>query len=474
MNIRLRLFLAFAIIMSLGMSMYAYFSIKNLRPRYLAITEDILVDTSVILSALLSQGIKDNQIHIDTFDSVIQEAKRRSFQATIYEKTKTKLELGIYITDAQGKIIYNTWDDSLTGKDYSMWNDVFLTLKGRYGARSTQFDPKQEGSDMFVSAPIKQGQKIYGVLSVGYRTSQVIEFVREAKKRIILGAIYFVLGSLILAYLLGWWLTRPIMLLTRYVRDIRDGKKPPYPHIAHSEVNVLGQALEEMRIALEGKNYVEMYAQNLTHEIKSPLTGIMTATEILQESHNQQNKFLNNIEHGAKRIQSIIDRLLNLIKLEKRDQLEKNELIALDRLFEDILHGFSITQENKGITIELEGNNNHMVYGDPLLLRLAIENIIQNAFEFMPSQGKLKIIFSKNNAHVQIQFCDNGIGIPDYALDKVLNRFYSLPRPKTNKKSTGLGLNLVKEVIHLHKGSVWFKNNTDKGCSVFIKLPCPK
>ena len=111
------------------------------------------------------------------------------------------------------------------------------------------------------------------------------------------------------------------------------------------------------------------------------------------------------------------------------------------------------------------------VKGDSFLLNQAIANLIQNAIDFSPEHGTINICCRPKGRLIRLEIADAGPGIPDYAEGKIYDKFFSLQRPDTGKKSTGLGLNFVKEVAELHFGSVKLENRKTGGVKAMFTLP---
>jgi two-component system sensor histidine kinase CreC len=112
------------------------------------------------------------------------------------------------------------------------------------------------------------------------------------------------------------------------------------------------------------------------------------------------------------------------------------------------------------------------VRGDPLLLRQALGNLLDNAISFAPAHSALRLEAQREGDQVTIHVIDSGAGIPDYAAQRVFERFYSLPRPD-GTRSTGLGLPFVREVAALHGGSAYVANGAGGGCRATLRLPFP-
>ena len=107
---------------------------------------------------------------------------------------------------------------------------------------------------------------------------------------------------------------------------------------------------------------------------------------------------------------------------------------------------------------------------DAFCVSQALNNVLDNAIDFSPEEGKITIEGELGESVYILTVKDHGEGIPDYAQDKIFERFYSLPRPETGKKSSGLGLSFVKEVMLLHDGDVEVLSS-DRGACVILKLP---
>ncbi|HEU0188187.1 MAG TPA: ATP-binding protein, partial [Gallionellaceae bacterium] len=109
--------------------------------------------------------------------------------------------------------------------------------------------------------------------------------------------------------------------------------------------------------------------------------------------------------------------------------------------------------------------------GEPFLLRQALANLLDNAIDFSPEGGEITLTLRTESGKHHLSVRDHGSGIPDYALPRVFERFYSLPRPGTQRKSTGLGLPFVREVALLHGGDIELINHPDGGVEARLSLP---
>ena len=306
--------------------------VENLRTRYFEGVEDPMVDQANILAAIVGHQIETGQFDPDKLYSVFEKIYARTISAKIYDFVKTDVDMQVYITDTKGTVIFDSVNSEKISEDYSEWRDVYLTLIGEYGARTTRKNPEDENSSvLYVAAPIKAKGKMAGVLTVGKPAENINDFIRGAKPQIFRVGILALMAAIMFSLLASVWITRPIKRLTHYANDISEGKRVDFPKLDHSEIGEMGTAFKSMKEALEGKKYVEKYVQTLTHEIKSPLSAIRGAAELLEEKMqpDQRTRFLSNIRNESNRIKEIVDRLLELSALENLKILPKVENISL-------------------------------------------------------------------------------------------------------------------------------------------------
>ncbi len=472
MSLRLRIIIIYALLVLASFSLVIRLIISDVRPRYLEAVEESMVDTAEVIAAFLSEQITENGLRTDTISASMAEVEQRRFTARIYGLTKRKVSLRIYVTDNKGKLVYDSTGRDKPGADYSQWRDVLLTLRGEYGARSTRADQNDPSSSvLFVAAPIIKNAEIAGVVSIGKPSNSIAFLISIAQRRFVLSLALVGLTAVMLSIVLSIWITRPLQRLCAYAAGIRQGEKHPLPRLGSPELRRLGQALEEMQTRLEGKNYIEDYVRALTHELKSPLTGIKGAGEILREqvTDPQGLKFLDNIDAEAERMRSLVERMLQLSRLENVRSIYKTTFDA-GQFFTGLADSFNPQIAAKNLHLELDIQKKLHLQGDELLLRQAIANLLANSIDFAPSGSTMAITALRKQNKALITVRDQGPGIPDFAKDKVFDKFFSLSRPDTGKKSSGLGLPFVAEVLNLHNGSITLTPATP-GLEAVITLP---
>ena len=225
-------------------------------------------------------------------------------------------------------------------------------------------------------------------------------------------------------------------------------------------------------MCIRDRAYVERYVHTLTHELKSPLAAIRGAAELLQGEMplEQRQRFVGNIDSESARMQQLIERLLNLAQVEQRQGLEEQVNVPLAPLCKELLNSQHGRIEGKQLQVELQVPADLAWSGEPFLLRQALGNLLTNALDFSPVGGLLRCSAQPVEEGVELVLFNQGEPIPDYALPRLCERFYSLPRPDSGRKSTGLGLNFVEEVVQLHGGQMRI-DNVPGGVQVTLRLP---
>jgi two-component system sensor histidine kinase CreC len=472
MSLRLRIILTFTLLMALAFSGVIWLIINDVRPRYLEAVEESTVDTAELVAALLSEQIAGGRLPVETLNATMKAVRERSFAARIYHLIKRNVSLRIYVTDARGILLYDSTGSAKPGEDYSRWRDVYLSLRGQYGARSTRAVPGDPSSQtLFVAAPILKNGELAGVVSVGKPTNSISFLIAIAQKRFLFSLMLVALAAIALSVGLSFWITRPVERLTRYATAIRKGETRQLPALGSPEISGLGEAIADMQAKLEGKTYIEDYVRGLTHELKSPLTGIKGAGEILRDhvADGGGVKFLNIIDTEVDRLHSLVDRMLQLSRLENVRAVKKTEFRAAS-FFRTLADSFQTQLAAGELRLDLDIQDGLVLKGDELLLRQAVGNLIANAIDFSPRGAAISVTAASSSGTVDIRVRDQGCGMPDFALAKAFDKFISLRRPGTGKKSTGLGLPFVAGVVSLHGGTVRLAN-AEPGLEAVIALP---
>jgi two-component system sensor histidine kinase CreC len=471
MKIGLRILLGYFLIVGLAAWFLLNVFVAEVKPGVRSTLEDTLVDTAELLAGVVAGDLRNGVPALAN----VENYARHNIEVKIGGVTKRKLDFRIYITDVHGIVIYDSANLAL-GQDYSRWNDVYLTLQGKYGARSTRsVDGDDRSTVMYVAAPVRDGDRIIGVLTVAKPIASVQAFVDRSQRKILQRGTLLLVLSLLIGLAFAWWLARALRQMMRYVADVEAGRKAVPPALGNNEIGTLAQALHAMRTRLEGKEYAEQLMHTLAHELKSPIAAIQGSAELLSEDMPREEfrHFLDNILSQNARQKQLIDKLLALVRVEQQQGLDAAEPLALDALLRQVAADVASQLQARALQVQLDLPSAPLqVQGDGLLLRQALGNLLDNAVGFAPSGSTIRLALAGDGADAVISIIDSGPGIPPYAAARLFERFYSLPRPG-GAKSTGLGLPFVREVAALHGGTVSVVNAEEGGCRAALRLPLP-
>ncbi len=473
MSLSTRLLLGWFVIAGLATVLFLNSILNQVPSSVRQASEEVMVESANLLAEIAEQHWQQGFAPDSAFATAINRYLARQLDAQIWSRHKTGTELVIYLTDLNGTVLYHT-DPSQIGADYSRWRDVSLTLRGEYGARTTRIDPDDDTSSlMYIAAPVYQGDQLAGVLTLAKPNASLHPFITLAHGYFWQRGGVILFGALLLGAGMAFWLNRSVRRLVDYVERVRHGERVSPPQLADKELARLAAATEAMRREIDGKAYVEQYVHTLTHEMKSPLSAIRGAAELLQEGDvpaPMRERFLANIDGESLRLQRLVDRLLSLAGVEKQQALEQTETIDLAEIAAIELEAKRPLAERKNLTLQLDTGSDCALEGDRFLLEQAISNLLDNAIEFSLPGGTIAIQIGASDTALSLRVRNDGPAVPDYALGRVFERFYSLPRPDGQRKSTGLGLSFVREIARLHHGRVSLYNRAEGGVEVEMQL----
>lgn len=461
MKIRTAIFGVYVAASAVGFAILMAFVLREVRVRYIESMQRTLNDTAAMLAVMLESELERQPDNADLADV---------WSKSLSAFGRAAGTLRVYVTDANGTVVFDANAGRDVGRDYSLRPEMRAPLRPQDEESAR---PEVVEGELRAAAPVKQRQAARGFVGVARPLNSVTEAVYRAR-------VWLAAGSLIVAAVMvaaGWWiagqLTHSLERLTAYVQAVRDGRPALPPESRAAEIAALVRAFEEMRTALEGKAYVERYTQALAHEFKAPLSAIRGAAELLAENPPEpdRSRFLANLRAESARLQQIVERLLELAALESRRSGTAMTPVDLAQVVREARDGAAVAAAERAITLTVKADEPTRVRGEKFLLVQAVGNLVQNALDFSPRGAAVTITLRAADGRAAITVDDEGPGVPDYAREKIFDRFYSLPRPETGRKSSGIGLSIVREVARLHGGDATLQNRSERGARAMLKLP---
>jgi len=376
-------------------------------------------------------------------------------------------------------------------KNINLGNDNSVSLKDiifNYAASKNFGIPytfTQEEFNKFKLTTIKnvmKNGKNVGYLAISENANDIKAAIDERKTFIIRTAIAVAMVIIIFSFVLNRYFLKPIKNLVSYTKTIKD-KNPKTTNIDNlklrkDELGLLSNSLDDMTLELQKRiSHAENFSTDLVHEIRNPLASLKSASEILHDTNDisQRAKLIDILSHDVQRIERLITDYSQMLKDEVALSKEKIKKIDIEPIIKSVVDDFNnLYMLKRGIKISYQndGNKKYYIYGIENRIEQIIANLLDNAISFSDDNKKVIVKVSKmNDNKVVINILDEGQGFKEKDTNKIFKRFYS-NRPDKFGQHSGLGLNIVKNLVDLHNATIKASNRSDHGgASVEIMFP---
>jgi two-component system sensor histidine kinase ChvG len=328
---------------------------------------------------------------------------------------------------------------------------------------------------------IKDNSNI-GYLAITENANDIKTATDERKAFVVRTAIAVGFVILIFSFVLSRYFIKPIQNLVSYTKVIKD-KSQTKTNIEslksrNDELGLLSNSLDDMTIELQKRvAHAENFSTDLVHEIRNPLASLKSASEILQDSNNseQRLKLLNILSHDVLRIERLITDYSQMLKDEVALSKEKMKKINIEPIIQSVVDDYNNIQgvkKNIKINYENDGNEKYIINGIENRIEQIIANLLDNSISFCKEGENIFVNISNTvNKKIVVKIIDDGQGFKEIDTSKIFKRFYS-NRPDKFGEHSGLGLNIVKNLVDLHDGEIVASNRLDRdGAIVEIKFP---
>mgnify|MGYP001186674000 CR=1 FL=1 len=342
----------------------------------------------------------------------------------------------------------------------------------------------QDNYNQFLLSTIKNvrdGEKNIGYLIITENANEIKTAINERKNFIIRTAIFVAIVVLIFSFVLNRYFLKPIRNLVNYTELVKDKNKKnaeiDINQYRNDEIGILSNSLQEMTYELNKRiNTTKNFSTDLVHEIRNPLASLKSASEIISETKDkeQRDELVKIVSHDVERIERLITDYSEMLKDEAAITYEKMKKIDLNIVAKSVVDDFnSIYNSKRGINISLKtnGSKNYFILGIESRIEQIIANLLENSISFSSDNQKVKVEINKNKeGKIELNVIDEGVGFKENDTEKIFKRFYS-NRPEKFGQHSGLGLNIVKNLVELHNGQIVASNNKNKGAKIEIIFP---
>jgi len=331
-------------------------------------------------------------------------------------------------------------------------------------------------------------EKSKGYIIVSEIANDILVAVDERKNFILRTVFSVAIVIIIFSVFLNKYILKPIRALVLYTKAIKEKDEKIDKHekylLRKDEVGQLSRSLNEMTADLYKRiDVAETFSSDLAHEIRNPLTSLKGASEVLENTSDSEKrkKLIKVISHDVERIERLITDYSQMLKDEASLSRAKMIKINLSNVINSVVEDFNSDLLNSNKNIKININNSNLngsklyVLGAEGKLEQIVANLLDNAISFSPPNSKVLVTCNIKKKNVQLIIEDEGPGFNETSIDKVFNRFYS-NRPEKFGEHSGLGLNIVKNIVELHGGSIAASNQNGykKGARIEVLLPMYK
>ncbi len=341
--------------------------------------------------------------------------------------------------------------------------------------------------NFFVStlSRIQLNKKDAGYIVVSEEANDILNAVKERKAFIIRTVLAVALVILIFSLFLNKYILKPIGLLVKFSEAIKKKSNKNIDiknfFVREDEIGKLTKSIDEMTKELQKRTArAETFSNDLAHEIRNPLASLKSASELLDKTtkKTESEKLLEIINHDVERIERLITDYSQMLKDEaswSREQMTKVNLIEIINNVADDFRQ-DLKNQNKRVYISIKkktiSKNGHYILGIENRLEQVIANLLDNSISFSDNDKKIDIEVDETSNNLVVLIKDEGPGFSETSPQKIFKRFYS-NRPKSFGKHSGLGLNIVKNIVELHEGTISASNRPNKG-GAQVELLLPK
>ena len=388
------------------------------------------------------------------------------------------------LNDEKTKEIIETKNINVGKDNVVSLKDILFNYVGskNYGIPFTFTEEEFNKFKLTTIKNVMKDDKNIGYLAISENANDIKAAIDERKTFIIRTAFAVGIVILIFSFVLNRYFLKPIKNLVTYTKAIKE-KNTKITNIEglkirNDELGLLSNSLDDMTLELQKRiSQAENFSTDLVHEIRNPLASLKSASEILNDTNdiNQRIKLINILSHDVQRIERLITDYSQMLKDEVALSKEKTKKLDIEPIIKSVVDDFNnIYKVKRGINISYknDGKNNYFINGIENRIEQIIANLLDNAISFSEDNKDIIVkVSKKNNKEINIDVLDEGQGFKEKDTNKIFKRFYS-NRPDKFGQHSGLGLNIVKNLVDLHNGSIKATNRIDKkGARMEVILP---
>lgn len=385
----------------------------------------------------------------------------------------TNTQLGVEIINTDKNIIIDQY--GFRSNEKAHYEDVDQALKDIV-TTSTYKNANTGEHVMSISVPLKLNNQIEGVVRYTVSLKEIDKTIFKIVLGLILAGIFILLIAISISLKFAYTLIDPLSELKKFANELAHGNyniKLKPRTIIDDEIGELAETFEHMAREIDkSEKLKEEFISSVSHELRTPLTSIKGWSETLGYEGIGKEELdlgLGIIQDETERLIKLVEELLDFSRLSSDRIKLQIDMVDTASLAIGVINQLKVkaNEQNIHLSCELDIDTIQMIQGDKNRLRQVLINLVQNSLKFTEAQGYIKVIVTQDVEYTTIKVIDNGEGIEEHNLEKVLDKFF---QENYNKAGSGLGLAISNEIVKLHGGQMNIQSKKGEGTCITFTL----
>ena len=396
----------------------------------------------------------------------------------------------LLVLDTDGKVQYDTFN-RMCGMRLQVPEVLDILVSGKdssYGIHHLESQTVQEMSGQngaeyvaYCATRIIGTRGTLGVLLYVSPVQEMMDSLNNVELQLLRIFLLVALAALIVALFLSQIITKPITVLSRTMRKMGKGDlSVRVPVRGSGELRELAENYNTMASQLESLDKSRnQFVSNASHELKTPLATMKILLESMLYQPDMpdelQQEFLQDMNHEIDRLTGIVTDLLALSQMDSHSVRLKKEETDMTELTEETVRMLQPVAEKRQQTLTVSAEKDLHITGDRSKLAQILYNLTDNALKYTPDEGKIDVTLKADGDNLIWEVKDNGVGIPEEDQKHIFERFYRVDKARSRETGgTGLGLSIVRQLVHLHDGTVSVTSKPGEGTTFTVLFPVKK
>ena len=375
----------------------------------------------------------------------------------------------------------------IMNSDYRIIKDTYGISEGKYMISEevvktflkesiSRYDEKNRFIE--VTTPLSFNDEILGVMLTSVSTEEIHETITILRKRATIIIVIAIIVVLVCSFLATRSLVRPLVGLSNAINDYQEGYDHPEISVNdYFETEQITKAFNDMLGRMRSlDDSRQAFVSNVSHELKTPIASVKVLADSLLGQEDvpveMYREFMEDIAHEIDRENDIINDLLSLVRMDKKDAKLSCEQCDIEELVASIIRRLKPLAERDNVEIVFEAVRSVEAQVDATKLSLAVTNLIENGIKYNTAGGKVTVTLDAEPADFTLVVADTGVGIPAEDIDNIFERFYRVDKSHSKEiEGNGLGLAIARNAIIMHKGAIKVESTPGEGSTFTVKIP---